>query len=405
MKKINHLISALIMAAMTAGFASCSSSDEPSSVSDNTPKELTITIKTQGVTTKAAASVNDPGASAENTMNRITIGIFDNTGNNVRAIQEFSKTTTQSDAGAGTSKFYYNSTNNTATATVVTTQMTSGDLILVAVNAPANKFAGITKASDFKDVTLTANEALYTLSTGSSPSDNKAVNDNIPMFGENTVSSSGSNTDYTASIQVKHLTAKVTLDELKVDFAADGPYSDASFTPTEIFLYSVPEGLLFDDSSPYLTSPTYYTGETGASGALTVKDFLSSGSLPANALDNSSSNFGTTYYFYTTTNDNVSANKTKLVIKGNFKTSSSDQGSIVYYPVKLNSNVLANGTHTAAESGSKEYQVSPNKNYKCSVTIKTIGSTKPDIDIDPTTAEITITVKDFEAVNQTTVFQ
>ena len=72
MKKINHLISALIMAAMTAGFVSCSSSDEPSSVSDNTPKELTITIKTQGVTTKAAASVNDPGASAENTMNRIT---------------------------------------------------------------------------------------------------------------------------------------------------------------------------------------------------------------------------------------------------------------------------------------------------------------------------------------------
>ena len=72
MKKINHLISALIMAAMTAGFASCSSSDEPSSVSDNTPKELTITIKTQGVTTKAAET-SDPETTAENTMNRITM--------------------------------------------------------------------------------------------------------------------------------------------------------------------------------------------------------------------------------------------------------------------------------------------------------------------------------------------
>lgn len=408
MKKINHLISALIMAAMTAGFASCSSSDEPSSVSDNTPKELTITIKTQGVTTKAAASGNDPGTTAENTMNRITIGIFDNTGNNVRAIQEFSKTTNPSDAGAGTSKFYYNSSNNTATATVVTTQMTSGDLILVAVNAPANKFAGITKASDFKDVTLTANEALYTLSTGSSPSDNKAVNDNIPMFGETTTISNGTNTTYSATIPVKHLTAKVTLDELKVDFAADGPYSEATFTPTEIFMYNVPDGVKFN-TIDQCSSRTFLTGESTVTP--NMKEYLSSGVLSGTALSGNSTatstnTFGTDYFFYVTPNNTTSGNITKLVIKGDFDpdgSAGSTLATTVYYPVKLNYNVNPDGT-AGAVSGTA-YVVSPNKNYKCSVTIKTIGASVPSADIDPTTAEISITVAQFEAVDQTTVFQ
>lgn len=410
MKKINHLISALIMAAMTAGFASCSSSDEPSSVSDNTPKELTITIKTQGVNTKAAASGNDPGASAENTMNRITIGIFDQSGTTVRAIQEFAATSDNNKVGAG-KNYFLNTTNGTATITVVTTQMSNNDKILVAVNAPAKHFAGVSNVTDFKAKQLTADQALYRDKTDVIQSSGSAVNNNIPMFGESTTITNGtSGITYSATIPVKHLTAKVTLDELKVDFAADGPYSAATFTPTEIFMYNVPNGVKFD-TSDQCSSGTFLDGETTATPqSANLKAYLSSGvisSSPALSGTSSggSSTFGTDYFFYVTPNNKTSGDITKLVIKGDFDPdgAGSTSATTVYYPVKLNYNVKEDGS-TGAVSGTA-YVVSPNKNYKCKVTIKTIGSTGPNADIDPTTAEITINVADFDPVSQETVFQ
>ena len=99
----------------------------------------------------------------------------------------------------------------------------------------------------------------------------------------------------------------------------------------------------------------------------------------------------------------------KLVIKGKFDADGSGTVAteqVVYYPVKLNCNVNADGTTSIpTNGGTTKYVVSPNKNYKCSVTIKTIGSSDPSVDIDPTTAEITITVDKFEDVSQETVFQ
>lgn len=406
MKKINHLISALIMAAMTAGFASCSSSDAPSSESDNTPKELTITIKTQGVKTKAAET-SDPTSTKENTMNRITIGIFDQSGNTVRAIQEFSATADNNKVGAG-KNYFLNTTNGTATVTIVTTQLSANDQILVAVNAPASTFAGITSAATFKKKSIDAETALYKDTNGSNPSDGKAISNNIPMFGESTISGSG--TSFSATVNPKHLTAKVTLDDLKVDFAADGPYSNAKFTPTEIFMYNVASGLQFDESYPFISNPTFLTGE-GKTVApdpiyLTTGDISSGASALSGTASGGNSSFSTKYYFYITPNNDVSpANRTKLVIKGTFDPDGSGTTtSTVYYPVKLNSQVLADGTHSVVD-GKTEYQVNPNKNYKCSVTIKTIGSTGPNVDIDPTTAEITIKVANFDDVSQETVFQ
>ena len=395
MKKINHLISALIMAAMTAGFASCSSSDEPSSVSDNTPKELTLTImSTKPVTKAALTSTSAPTETQEKTINRITVGIFNSDGSKVRTIQEFSDgTTTESEATAGSGKFY-NPGNGSATVKVVTTQMADNDKVAIAINAPTNKFKGVQTLTDFKAKSITADEAIA--NSTASP-----VATNIPMYGQ--AAATGSGTTFTADVTVKHLTAKVTLESLSVNFDANGPYSAATFTPTEIFLYSVPDGLQFDDWNPYITPSSYLTGETGKAG---VKEYLSSESItPGTDLTGTNSMPGN-YYFYTTPNKNTGNNKTKLVIKGNFKKNSSDtSGSVVYYPVKLNSKVSADGTHSPAEPSTKEYQVYPNKNYKCSVTIKTIGSSDPSVDIDPTTAKITIDVTDFEAVDQTTVFQ
>lgn len=410
MKKINHFISALIVAAMTAGFASCSSSDDPSSVSDNTPKELTITIKTQGVKTKAAET-SDPTPTKENTMNRITIGIFDQSGNTVRAIQEFSATADPSNVGAG--KYFFNQINNSATFTVVTTKMELNDKILVAVNAPAKYFAGVSTAAAFRDKQLSADQALYRDKADQPLTSGIAVNDNIPMFGEASPTAPGSNgTTYEANITVKHLTAKVTLDELKVDFAADGPYSNATFTPTEIFMYNVPDGVKFN-TNDQCSSGTFLDGQTTAtSPSANLKKYLSSdviSSSPALSGTSSggSSTFGTDYFFYVTPNNEIGDNKMKLVIKGKFDADGSGTSATeqeVYYPVKLNYNVNADGS-AAAPSGGNAFVVSPNKNYKCKVTIKTIGSTGPNVDIDPTTATINITVESFTDVDQTTVFQ
>ena len=397
MKKINHLISALIMAAMTAGFASCSSSDEPSSVSDNTPKELTITIKTQGVTTKSAAN-SDPVTTNENTMNRITIGIFDTSGK-VRTIQEFGYgTTSGTDGIAGSTNFYYDSSSKAATATVVTTQMVNTDKVVAVVNAPASHFAGVTTLSDFKAKSITADQALHTTSTGAGSG--TAINNNIPMYGETSGTLTNSGTNFNVSIQVKHLTAKVSLENLTVNFATDGPYSQASFEPTEIYLYNVPDGLKFDISDPYTNS----TWLTGKSDDASPKNYLSTGTLSGDILTGNSdpgNKFDTQYYFYTTPNKDVSTNKTKLVIKGTFKNNNSDGGTTIYYPVKLNSNVDATGNHSAVHD--TEYQIYPNKHYKCTVTIQSKGTTDPTADVDPTTATIRIEVVDFEGVSQTTI--
>ena len=275
MKKINHLISALIMAAMTAGLASCSSSDEPSSVSDNTPKELTLTIMSTKPVTKAALS-SDPSAN-EKDINRITVGIFSSDGSEVRTIQEFYERETTSDAGiAGTNKFY-NATNGAATVKVVTTKMTDGDKVAIAINAPANKFNSVSTLAGFNAVLLDADNAIARDASGAIKNDPQS--NNIPMYGVSTASIDAG-TNYKATVSVKHITAKVTLEKLSVKFAADGPYSAASFTPEEIFLYSVPDGVMFKDGNQ-CASRTFLTGQTSVSGS---KTFLTSGNISATGL-------------------------------------------------------------------------------------------------------------------------
>lgn len=404
MKRNSFKLFAILMASMLAGVSvSCSSSDEITSETSesNSQKQLTLTIRTQTLT--RAVATTDPGTAKENTMNRIAIGIFDQAGNTVRTIQEFSPTATQDEAVAGSNKFY-NAGNGTATVSVVTTQLTSTDQILVAINAPASYFAGVATAADFKKKSLTATEALYTQSDATSPTNDMAVDNNIPMFGSANLTGSG--TSFSATIKPIHLVSKVTLESLKVDFASDGPYSAATFTPQEIFIYNAPDGVLFDDAAPYVSTSTLLTGESSSTSPAPTK-FLSTGVLSGETALSGSASFAGSRFFYTTPNNNVSTGKTKLVIKGSFDPdgAGATPAQVVYYPVKLNSNVTAEGTHAAAESGTTEYQVYPNKNYKCSVTIKTIGSTSPTADIDPMTATVSITVTSFTSVSQSTIFQ
>jgi hypothetical protein len=345
----------------------------------------------------------DPTATEEQKINRITVGIFTSDGGTVRTIQELS-----SGSGIGT----YSQTDDKAIATIVTNSLMDGDSILVACNAPAGKFKGVQTAAQFRARTETIDSCLameFGKQVGASLVDN-----NIPMFGKAILSKNTNDDNFTANVDVNHQTAKVTLESLTVDFDQNGAYKDASFTPTQIFLINVPNELKFDTDASTGTA-TLFQGydNTDKSDKSTYRDYLSTSdftstatALSGDASAKSGNNFGKTYYFYTMPNHKTEqASRTKLVIKGTFKANKDDQGSPVYYPVPLNAN-YTNGTvdHATGDVG-PAFAVHANKNYKCTVTIKTKGAPNPTDDVTPQQATITVTVLPFADAAQNTVFE
>lgn len=414
MKKVTYF--GLLLAVALTGLSSCSSSDDVTSDPTNTKSgesRLTLTISTPVAKTSSAKGnsfamgsratdfTKDPTATEEQKINRITVGIFSHDGSTVRTIQELSSGS--GDAGSGT----YKQTDASATAHIVTNSLVEGDLILVACNAPAGTFTGVQKATDFKAKTESIDNSLATPFDGQVGA--SLVYNNIPMFGSSTLSGSGDK--FSASVNVNHQTAKVTLSELTVDFDQNGPYKDASFTPTQIFLINVPNELKFDTDASTGTA-TLFQGydNTDKSDKSTYRDYLST-SVFSNGTElkgdskGSSHSFGTPYYFYTMPNNKIDPGvRTKLVIKGLFKSSASDtQGTTVYYPVPLNA-TYTNGKPAGAE-GSTTFAVYANKNYQCKVKIKTKGALHPTDDVTPQQADITVTVQDFAPFEQHTVFE
>lgn len=409
MKKVTYF--GLLLAVALTGLSSCSSSDDVTSDPTNTKSgesRLTLTISTPVAKTSSAKGnsfamgsratniTTDPTATKEQVINRITVGIFTSDGGTVRTIQELSSVS--SNAGPGE----YTQTGASATAHIVTNSLVTGDLILVACNAPTGTFNGVQTAAQFKAKTEDIDNSLATPFGGQVGA--SLVDNNIPMYGSSTLS--GSDDNFSATVPVNHQTAKVTLESLTVDF--DGAYKDASFTPTQIFLINVPNDLKFDTDAATGT-PTLLQGYD-TSNTSTYKEYLST-SVFSNGTElkgdskGSSHSFGTTYYFYTMPNNKTDKDKrTKLVIKGLFKSSASDtQGTTVYYPVPLNAN-YTNGKPAPAD-GDAAFVVHANKNYKCTVTIKTKGALLPTADVTPQQAAITVNVVPFTDAAQNTVFE
>ncbi|MDN5553195.1 hypothetical protein [Prevotella sp.] len=351
------------------------------------------TLKINLNTVTRAAAYSDPGTTAENTINRVTIGIFDQTTGDVKTIQD---------------------APNAAAPEIITSQLVADDDILVAVNAPAGTFTGVLTKLAFEKSTLGIDDALPVSGTGTvDPA-------KLPMFGDGKIAlKSGSSTIYEATVPVYHMVAKVTLKSLGVDFDATGAYKDAKFTPTEVFMYSVPDKLDFYPASSstsyvynYLTTktPTYYNGEAGDA---SVKAYLGTGTphgfSPAHATisgvnGSSAYSWGTvgTKILYLYTMPNNSTKPTQLVIKGTFDSNGdgTDDPGFVYYPVNINYN-SANGS---AAEGATPKQVYPNKNYIVDVTIKGKGASSPSASLDPQTATATVTVQSFVDASQTNVF-
>lgn len=425
----------LALAAAALWFTSCSSEDVASGTNQGKMSSLTLTINTgKSMGSRATDWTGDPAGSekkdTENKINRVAIGIFSHSGA-VRTIVELTPGTT------GTNSLSQTDANN-ATATIVTSSLVadagSEDEVLVAINAPTGTFTGCQNKTAFMAKTETAAEALANYDQTSLPNPTTQVNTNIPMFGSASLSGSGSS--FTANVTVIHMIAKVSLAELKVDFKAGSAYADAEFTPKAVFLINVPNSFQFnnaaaangDYNNAWLPSAGYehgwgtftdhaYTASENSSASSTFsgstfKEYLTTSALEdktlsgADEVTNANASYGDKHvYFYTMPNGQDGDKATKLVIAGHFKSTKAGIDKDVYYPLFLNAKVNSAGTDYApAVPGSVAKKVYPNKNYNCKVVIRNIGAVSPNANLDPQTATITITVKDFVSADQTTEF-
>lgn len=410
--KIQLFAAFLLLAVGALWLTSCSSEDAVQGSGSQADASLTLTINTGKVGSRATAWTTDPAGSdktqTENKINRLTVGIFDASTKKVKTIVELTSATTGGNS--------LSVSGNTTTAKIVTTSLATGDDVLVAANAPAGNFAGVADETGFNEKTEGIESAVL-----SSSDNTKEINTNIPMYGTSTLSAGSTNGTFTASVDVQHQLAKITLDNLSVDFAQDGPYKSATFKPTEFFLVNVPENLAFNKeavngtnhfhgcniaSSDY-SSLSWITSLPSNWGS--YKEFLATGALSGSALSGIASSgtekYGSKSFFYVTpSTDDTDNGKMKLIIAGDFDANGSGTTEKVFYPVAINATYDPAGNATAADGGTV-YQVSPNKNYKCTVVIKTKGTTDPTKNLDPQTATVTVTVTDFVPASQTTTFE
>ena len=424
----------LALAAVALWFTSCSSEDVASGTNQGKMSSLTLTINTgKSMGSRATDWIDkDPAGTkkedTENKINRITVGIFSDDGNTLRTIVEL----TPGDGKKNTFKPETTATSTSASTTIVTNSLADGDLIKVAVNAPKNHFVGIKTANDFMNK---SEEAKYAL-TNSTDLTKEACNNNVPMYGEGTLTpkTSGDNSAFKVSgdkVTVKHMLAKVSLESLSVDFKDGSAYANAEFTPVAAFLINVPDKMNFTTDvwnssaallhgwSAYDTSDgtnCTFNYAAGNSGSGTYAQYLTTENLTSATPLSGTASSGTATstakaWFYTLPNEKVddgatNTSNTKLVIAGKFKENTGSAAEMVYYSLPINATYDAS-THKyvkPANGDGSAFQVCPNQNYKCSVIIRTKGSSNPNINLTPQEAEIKVEVTDFVGVTQNAEF-
>lgn len=360
-----------------AGLTACSGSpDIVTTVVPPTAKESALTIALKPVDTRAAAK--DITNDKENTINRVAVGIFDSDGN-VKMVKTF-------ESG--------DITSGTVTLTT-TTALATTDHVLVACNAPADVFTGaVANEAVFRAKTITTDQALYGAS--SHTTENAVDFTNLPMFGyvnelkQKTDDQTG--TQFTATVSVYHLVAKITLESFTLD--KQGAMAEASFDPEGIFLAHVPNVLDFQnvtavaatDSKPAEASyfvdgksesyTSYYHGDMTKKPDASTTAFLGKAYLGMDAAttkDNAKTLAG--LVAYTMPNSQTSdANATFLVVKGKFHYKSGDEGTEVWYPLYINYSNTTDGKHVGDEK-----KVYPNFNYRMKVKVQGFGE-KPAYD-------------------------
>ena len=389
----------LALAAVALWFTSCSSEDvaqNGGSLNEKDQRVLLLSVNTGNLGTRAEGTT--ALTADEKQINDMTVGIYDKSGN-YRVVAKLASGAEDKEA-SGTKPGTF-TTGSGVKVKVVTSTLQENDQVLVAVNRGDAFNSNPNSPTDFTKVTMDATTALQFKASSSTEIDATK----FPKFGTATLPA-GDNSTFTTNVNVKNLVSKVTLEDLKVEFS--GPYNNASFTPSEIFLLNVPDKLAFSTTGQASTT-TYLNGTNMAKpdGTSVTKTAVLAKTITASAL--SSVSGGTASYtdkpiLYTIPNSSAS-NKTILVIAGKFKKDGSATEETVYYPLALNEHYDTSHPTGAAADGGTKSQTLAGKNYKCTVVIKTIGASNPWVTTGPQTAELTVNVDDWEDAAQTTTFE
>ena len=395
--KIN--IGFLALAAVALWFTSCSSEDVASGTNQgNQESILLLSFNTGNMGTRGATTTNL--TADEKKINDMTIGIYSSDGQRLRTVQKLTKADSEGEATPGSNKFYMDGSGNAVAKIVTTAALTAGDQVLVAANTGSADFSKKGTADGFKSVEIDATTALTGTSAGTA-----LTAATLPKFGTSSGKlQAGSNkSEFSASdIKLKNLVSKITLQSISVDFAADGPYASATFEPQEMYLVSVPNKMQFSETAWINNPGSYFSGNDKGFLKVTLSTPSSEGASKVLSVNNSKFTGTATDVLYTIPNSNTEANKTVLVIKGQFQ----GETKPVYYKLPLNVAGYNAGKPTGAvAAGTSAFQIPSGKNIKCNITIKTIGSTNPDAESGPLTATLTVTVDPWDDLDQTTTFE
>ena len=394
----------LALAAVALWFTSCSSEDVASGTNQgNQESILLLSFNTGKMGTRATTTTNP--TDEEKKIEDMTIGIYSSDGQKLRTVQTLTKANGESDAPAGSNKFYIDGSGNAVAKIVTTAALTAGDQVLVAANTGGSAdFSKKGNVDVFKSVEIDATTALTGEAGGTTLTATK-----LPKFGASSgkLKATDNKSEFTASdIKLKNLVSKISLQSITVNFTSPGPYASATFEPQEMYLESVPAKMQFSETA-WVSDPgsSYLSGKDADEGFLKVTLSTPSGEGASKVLSASNPTFTGTAadVLYTIPNSNTEANKTVLVIKGQFQ----GETNPVYYKLPLNvAGYNAAGKPTGAVAdGTQAFQIPSGKNIKCNITIKTIGSTNSDAESGPLTATLTVTVDPWDDLDQTTTFQ
>ena len=395
--KIN--IGFLALAAVALWFTSCSSEDVASGTNQgNQESILLLSFNTGKMGTRGATTTNL--TADEKKINDMTIGIYSSDGQRLRTVQKLTKAESEGEATPGSNKFYMDGSGNAVAKIVTTAALTAGDQVLVAANTGSADFSKKGTADGFKSVEIDATTALTGTSAGTA-----LTAATLPKFGTSSGKlQAGSNkSEFSASdIKLKNLVSKITLQSITVDFAADGPYASATFEPQEMYLVSVPNKMQFSETAWINNPGSYFSGNDKGFLKVTLSTPSGEGASKVLSVNNSKFTGTATDVLYTIPNSNTEANKTVLVIKGQFQ----GETKPVYYKLPLNvAGYTAGKPSGPVAAGTTAFQIPSGKNIKCNITIKTIGSTNPDAESGPLTATLTVTVDPWDDLDQTTTFE
>ena len=394
----------LALAAVALWFTSCSSEDVASGTNQgNQESILLLSFNTGNMGTRGATTNLTED---EKNINDMTIGIYSSDGQRLRTVQKLTKGS-KDDATPGSNKFYIDASGKAVAKIVTTAALTAGDQVLVAANTGSADFSKKGTAAGFKSVEIDATTALTGTSAGTA-----LTAATLPKFstisGKLTATDNKSEFTTASEIKLKNLVSKISLQSITVEFTNPGPYASATFEPQEMYLESVPAKMQFSETAwiDNLGSDSYLSGKDVGKGFLKVT--LSTPSVEGASKVLSSTNKTFTGnekedVLYTIPNSNTGANKTVLVIKGQF----SGETNPVYYKLPLNvaSYDAAGKPSGPVAAGTTAFQIPSGKNIKCNITIKTIGSTDPDAESGPLTATLTVTVDPWDDLTQDTTFE